>query len=140
MAPTSSDFRSAFEVDRRELGQAGERLAADHLCAKGYRIVERNRRTATGEIDLIVTAPDGTLVFVEVRTRRGAATGELTAADQAAASIDRRKQQRLWDLAEEYLGERELTGDARIDVVAVALGHDGRLIEVRHYENAVQGA
>ena len=125
-------------MDRRELGQAGERLAADHLRAKGYRIVERNRRTATGEIDLIVTAPDGTLVFVEVRARRGAA-GELTAADQAAASIDRRKQHRLWELAEEYLGERELTGDARIDVVAVALGHDGRLIEVRHYENAVQG-
>ena len=59
---------------RRRLGAFGERLAAAHLEAKGYRIRARNYRCREGEIDIV--AQDGdTLVFVEVRTRRGDALG-----------------------------------------------------------------
>ena len=53
---------------RRDLGDFGERLAAAHLEAKGYRIRERNFRTREGEIDIIAER-GGTLVFVEVRNR-----------------------------------------------------------------------
>ena len=38
---------------RRQLGALGERLAADHLARAGYRVLERNYRTARGELDLI---------------------------------------------------------------------------------------
>ena len=70
-------------MDRRALGQAGERLAAAHLEHKGYEILRRNVYSAQGEIDLITRAPDGTIVFVEVRTRRGAA-----AVDEAVSNVD----------------------------------------------------
>ncbi len=55
---------------RRALGEVGERLAAQHLLAKGYRIRERNFRTREGEIDIIAQHGD-MLAFVEVRCRRG---------------------------------------------------------------------
>ena len=53
------------------LGQWGEDLAARHLCACGDTIVARNYRHHHAEIDLIVRRY-GCLVFVEVRTRKGA--------------------------------------------------------------------
>lgn len=121
-------------MDRRALGQAGERLAAAHLEHKGHEILRRNVYSAQGEIDLITRAPDGTIVFVEVRTRRGAA-----AADEAAASVDERKRQRMYELAANYLAEHAPEADARIDVVTVALSAEGLVSSVTHYENAVEG-
>src|SRR5947208_15569229 len=56
---------SALDDRRRALGRLGEELAAAHLSARGFRILERNARTRAGEIDII--AFDGhTLVFAEV--------------------------------------------------------------------------
>ncbi len=52
----------------------GERLAVQHLKAKGYLIREQNYRRAEGEIDIIAEA-DGLVAFVEVKCRRGAKDG-----------------------------------------------------------------
>lgn len=127
--------RRASEVtdDRRALGRAGEAVAAAFLESKGYLILERNLRTRHGELDLVAQAPDGTVTFVEVRTRRGAEAGA------AAASVDERKQRRVRELASEYLAERAPEADARIDVITVALRADGRRMTVEHIENAVEG-
>ena len=56
-------------TSRQRTGELGEQIAARHLAAAGYEIVERNYRTPHGEIDLICDHA-GTLAFVEVRTRR----------------------------------------------------------------------
>ena len=59
----------------KQKGDAAEALALRHLQAAGLKLVTRNYRTpgrGGGEIDLIVRAPDGTLVFVEVRQRSSA--------------------------------------------------------------------
>jgi len=119
-------------MNRRQLGQAGERVAAAHLEAKGYRIVARNVFTAQGELDLVASAPDGTLAFVEVRTRRGE-----EAVSSAAESIDERKRLRVRELAAAYLAEHAPEADARIDVVLVAVSRAGRVLEVRHIEDAM---
>lgn len=117
---------------RHILGAAGERLAAALLESKGYRILERNLRSAHGELDIVARAPDGVLVFVEVRTRH--------ASDPTPAfeSIDRHKRQRLLQLAEADRAEREPEGTARIDVIAVTVDNDGRLRSIDHLENAVE--
>jgi len=53
---------------KSETGKFGEDLACRYLMNKGYKVLERNYRKPWGEIDIIATAPDKTLVFVEVKT------------------------------------------------------------------------
>jgi len=115
---------------RRDLGAFGERVAAAHLEAKGYRIRARNFRCREGEIDIV--AEDGDcLVFVEVRTRRGDAFGT------PAESVTAAKERRLLTVAKAYLQEHpDVPPDQRIDVVAIELSR-GRLLAVQHIEGAI---
>jgi putative endonuclease len=55
-------------IDRKVLGMAGEKLAAVYLKLNGHKIMARNFRKPWGEIDLISTSPDGTLVFTEIKS------------------------------------------------------------------------
>jgi putative endonuclease len=115
---------------RRDLGAFGERVAAAHLEAKGYRIRARNFRCREGEIDIV--AEDGDcLVFVEVRTRRGDAFGT------PAESVTAAKERRLLTVAKAYLQEHpDVPANQRIDVVGVELSR-GRLLAVQHIEGAI---
>ena len=122
---------------RRRLGAAGERLAADHLEERGYRVLERNVRRREGEVDLIAIDESGTepvLVFIEVKLRRPRATGG------AIEALSRHKQRRLQSLAEVYAAEHpELPANLRIDLVAIDLAADGSLAALQHIESAVEG-
>ncbi|MBI4011164.1 MAG: YraN family protein [Candidatus Rokubacteria bacterium] len=97
----------------RPVGQLGEEVAARFLEARGFRILARNLRSRLGEIDLV--ARDGaTLVFVEVKARRGPAS------EPPQVSVDGRKRSRLARLALDYLAREWLRDLAcRFDVVAV---------------------
>jgi len=118
---------------RRDLGDFGERVAAAHLEANGYHIRERNFRVAEGEIDIIAER-DGTLVFVEVRTRRGGSRGT------AAESVTARKAAHLLAVAQAYAQERpDCPPDQRIDVIALTLAPDGRVLALEQIEGAVEG-
>jgi putative endonuclease len=57
-------------TSRQTFGRVGERLAAQALRERGYRILEQNFRCRYGEIDLVAEDAQD-LVFVEVKTRRG---------------------------------------------------------------------
>lgn len=97
-------------------GDAAEDLALRHLQAQGLRLVQRNYRTpgrGGGEVDLIMRAPDGTLVFVEVRARRDARFGG------AAASVGGIKQARVVRAAQHYLLRQASLPPCRFDVVSV---------------------
>jgi putative endonuclease len=113
------------ETARAATGRAGEALAQRHLEARGLRVLERNYRVARGrsrlggEIDLIVLDVDGTLVFVEVRVRRGGIGGG------AAASVGAAKRARLVYAARTYLSGLRRIPPCRFDVVAV----DGDRVE-----------
>ncbi len=79
------------------LGEIGEQRVAEHLIARGHRVLDRNWRGHGGELDL-VTIRDGILHFVEVKTRTGSQTvGGVW--DTISAS----KRQRLARTAEAYL-------------------------------------
>jgi len=116
---------------RRRLGQFGERLAVQHLLSEGYYIRERNFRTREGEIDIIAEG-DGVLAFVEVRARRGDAMGT------ALESLTPAKRRRLLALAEAYCqGRPDLPSQRRVDLIALELASDGRLLSLQHVEGAV---
>ena len=107
------------EPARAVTGRAGEALARRYLEARGLRVLERNYRVARGrsrlggEIDLILLDTDGTLVFVEVRVRRGGMGGG------AAASVNTAKRARLVYAARTYLSQMSRVPPCRFDVVAV---------------------
>ena len=118
---------------RRDLGDFGERVAAAHLEAKGYHIRERNFRAVEGEID-IIAEHGGVLVFVEVRTRRGGSRGT------AAESVTARMAAHLLAAAQAYAqANTDCPAEQRIDVIAVELAADGRLLSVEQIEGAVEG-
>ena len=111
---------------RKQLGDFGERVAANRLDAEGMRIVGRNVRVGRIEVDIV--AEDGEdLVFVEVRTRRGAA-------GLAAESLGAAKLRRMWQGALRYCDEHGVVLErARIDVVAVDLDANGAVRDVVHF-------
>lgn len=102
-----------MSASRQQLGAAGEEAAAQFLRARRYTIVARNYRCPLGEIDLV--ALDGrTLVFVEVKTRRGASFGSPFDA------VDARKQRQVTRAAQHYISTHRLEHRlARFDVVGV---------------------
>ena len=110
---------SEGETARAATGRTGESLARRYLEARGLRVLECNYRVARGrsrrggEIDLILLDADGTLVFAEVRVRRGFVGGG------AAASVNRAKQARLVFAARIYLSTLSRVPPCRFDVVAV---------------------
>ena len=72
---------------RSRKGLHFEELAITYLEARGLRLLGRNFRCAAGEIDLVMQAVDGTVVFVEVRQRsridHGGAGASIGAAKRA---------------------------------------------------------
>ena len=97
------------------LGRWGEDLAAEHLTAAGMQVLARNWRCADGELDLVARDVDGTVVFVEVKTRAGVGFGE------PAEAVGRVKARRLRTLACRWLLEHRPPGAAelRFDVVGI---------------------
>ena len=112
-------------------GKRSEEIAAQYLCSKGYRILDRNYRTPRGELDLI--AEDGdVLVFVEVKARRGVGFGEPQWA------VDGRKRQHLIKASLFYLSRKKIQDRCcRFDVVVVREDKQGRL-NIDLIQNAVE--
>lgn len=104
----------------RAKGNFYERIAARHLLAHGYRIVDRNFRCRLGEIDLIALDPADNLVFVEVRYRATQAFGG------PLASVTTFKQRRIRRAAQFYLlSRREFQRHyCRFDVIGITGGDD----------------
>lgn len=102
--------------------------------SRGYRIVGRKFRVREAEIDLVARDPDGTLVFVEVRTRRGGAAG------MAALSVNRSKARKVLLALQWYVeAHPEAASEAqRVDVVAIELERDGAVRSLEHIEDAVR--
>ena len=104
------------KLTTKQVGDAAEDEALRYLQKQGLRLQTRNYRTpgrGGGEIDLIMRAPDGTCVFVEVRRRASNSHGG------AAASVSWTKQKRIVFAARHYLMRLHTLPPCRFDVVAV---------------------
>ena len=117
---------------RSRLGSTGEKLARQYLEQTGYRILETNFRCRWGEVD-IIAQQDGLLLFVEVKTRRSATFGI------PEESITKAKTQRLIAAAETYLDQSQAADSHwRIDLISVEMDRSGKLMPLRHLQNAVE--
>lgn len=99
-------------MNTKILGSQGENLAADYLTKQGCRLIARNFRMRSGEIDLIMM-DRGCLCFIEVKTRKGNHT------PQEAVSLA--KQRRLTRLAKLFMVQQFQRQDinSRFDVIAI---------------------
>jgi putative endonuclease len=118
-------------MKRKEIGNAGEKLAKDFLKKKGYKIRETNFRCREGEID-IVAEKKGCLVFVEVRTKTGSVFGS------SEESVTFSKKEKVIASALTYLSQhKDLPDSWRIDFVAVELDPKGKATRIEIIENAI---
>jgi putative endonuclease len=115
-------FKAAGRGSTKAIGDDAESLVLAHLQRQGLVLVQRNYRVAGGphargaEIDLILRDRDGTLVFVEVRSRASTSHGG------ALASVGGTKQRRIVRAAQHYLLRLPVLPPCRFDVVAVEAG------------------
>ena len=100
-------------VERAALGRLGEELAVCHLKRLGMRIVDRNWRCPSGELDVVAIEGD-TVVICEVKTRSTDAFG------QPVSAVGPKKAIRLRRLAALWLREQRLSASpVRFDVIGV---------------------
>lgn len=110
------------------LGKRGEKIAADHLVANGFAVIDRNWRCPQGEIDIVATS-DGELVFVEVKTRSSLAYGHPFEAITTNKLARLRRLAAIW--CQEHPGAHDRI---RIDVIGIIAPTHG-LVELEHLES-----
>jgi len=95
------------------LGEQGEKLALNFLQQEGLTLILKNYRNKFGEIDLIMEDKQH-IVFVEVRLRSSNDFGG------ALSSVDRRKQTKLINCANQYIANESTHLGFRFDVIAIS--------------------
>ena len=112
-------------MSNKTVGNAGEDFACRYLEKQGYKILERNKRYSRFcELDIIAEYR-GTVVFVEVKTRRNNACGTPFEA------ITQTKLQHLKTGILSYLQEHK-TRKYRLDVIGITLTPE---LKVEHMKN-----
>ena len=111
-----------------ELGKWGEDLAVAYLQGKGYTILERDWKSGRRDIDIIAKDETGTIVFVEVKTRRNHVFGEPEDA------IDYRKMQSLQQAINHYVKFRRINNEVRFDIISI-VGTIGSEPEINHIKD-----
>ncbi|MEI6434300.1 MAG: YraN family protein [Bacteroidota bacterium] len=113
--------------NRIETGKSGEQIAADHLLAKGYQILERNWHFGREELD-VIAKHENFIVIVEVKTRTGKTEIE------PAEVVPRAKQRILIRAANAYMAYKNLPGEIRFDIITILMNARGT--QLHHLEDA----
>jgi putative endonuclease len=113
------------------VGEFGENAVVDLVRAQGSTVIDRNWRIKEGEIDIVGRLADGTIAFIEVKTRTSAAFGH------PLESINSKKAHRLQRLALAWLATHQAFGAPyRIDCAAVIIAANGKCT-IEYRENVL---
>ena len=116
----------------KSIGDLGEKIAEKYLIDMGYKILDKNFRYKTGEIDLIGKDADY-IAFIEVKTRTSSYFGFPC---EAVTSL---KQQKIYRTAEIYILQKKLfKSNFRFDVVEVFLSNMQKDYRVTLIKDAFQ--
>jgi putative endonuclease len=110
-----------------EIGKKGEKLAAEYLIGKQYKIISLNWRYKHKEIDIIAYDKDR-LVVVEVKLRGTDYYGD------PSEFVTKKKQRFLIEAAEAYLETIPAAPEVRFDIISI-IGSDG-YYEIEHIIDA----
>jgi putative endonuclease len=122
--------RTRLLRDPKRLGRWGQQQAERYLSRRGLLPIARNYAFAGGELDLVMAERDGTLVFVEVKSRQSEAFAP------AFAAVNQDKRQHILRTAKRFLREFKLSEKPlRFDIVTVVVEPSGPAV-IKHYPNA----
>ena len=114
----------------KKFGSIGENIAAKFLESHGYKILNRNFRIRSAEIDIIAEI-DNTIIFVEVKARKNLRRGN------PAEAVNLRKQKKIIEAASVFLqDDKFFNRPCRFDVIEIY--SNGKNFELRHIENAFE--
>lgn len=113
-------------LDRKKIGDFGEKIAVKYLQNKGYKILEKNYRVQGGEIDIIAKKKKE-LIFVEVKTRTNQNYG------WPEEAVDSKKIKRILIAGEKYLQKNNVNLYFHIDVIAILIKN--KKANLKHYQN-----
>lgn len=120
-------------ADQYALGRAGEGAAVCWYEEDGYTHLASRVRCRAGELDAVMLAPDGTVVFIEVKTRRGGRYG-------GAEAVGAKKLATMRRCAAEWLERRPDQGYAPVRFDVCELIFDAGGFHARRYEGVEDGA
>jgi len=122
--------RKKLLADRKLLGRWGEKRCEGFLKRKGLKKLACNFSCRAGEIDLVMADADGSIVFVEVKTRADESF------EPVESVITPAKKTRMYKTARYFLAVHNIEDRPfRFDIVTIVLGQSGGE-QIRHYENA----
>lgn len=117
--------------NKQQFGAWGERQAEEYLTRRGLMVLERNFRTPSGEIDLVMRHNDQ-IVFVEVKTRSSEVFG------LPEESVTELKKEHLLLAAQKYMEDHpEVPDEWRVDVVSIIRKRGSDPVEIIWFENAL---
>lgn len=114
-------------AESHALGQKGEKLAAEHLRSKGYKILHTNWKSGKYELDIVAENSEF-LIFAEVKTR----SDDFMSAP--SVTVTRDKQRLILFAAESYIKRFNVNKESRFDIISVI--SRGEKFEIEHIENA----
>lgn len=122
-------------MNHNSVGIIGEKIAANFLLAQGYELLDAHqynqRGYRMGELDLIAKEKSGSIVFIEVKTRKGK-RGEVVPEENITSS----KIMKIRKAAQHYLRINELVDQNwRIDAIAIILDFTSRKMDIRHIKH-----
>lgn len=111
------------KLNNVQKGKIGEDKAAKYLARRFYKILEKNYRRKTGEID-IIAKKSGYIIFIEVKYRKNLSKG------LPREAVTPYKQGQIRRTANMYIAENNIDSPMRFDVIEIIDNH------IEHIENA----
>ena len=119
---------------RKEIGNLGERIAANYFLARGCEILEMNFENhfgyRVGELDIIVRdLKTNEIIFAEVKTRQKGTSNSSS----PEIAISRGKYRKLSKIISNYLRRKNLLDqNYRLDAIAIELDMKTRKASLKH--------
>lgn len=122
--------------NNKKTGDFGEDIASRYLIKNGYKIITRNYKVGFDEIDIISKAPEGTLVFIEVKTLR--TVDGVSPAFMPEDQMTGFKLKKITRACQKFANRNSTLvsddGGWRVDLIAVILKTEKTGL-LRHYKN-----
>jgi putative endonuclease len=121
-------------IQSKQIGNIGERIAANYFKARGCEILEMNFENKlgyrVGELDVVARdTKNNEIIFVEVKTRQKGTSHS----ESPELAISRGKYRKLSKIISNYLRKNSLQdANYRLDAIAIELDMRSRKASLRH--------